>query len=870
MGGSGKTTLIAKTYNCEIVKRHFECSAWITVSQTYSIEDLFRSFIRQFYEAAKQAIPLDLITMSYRQLVEMLVNYLDRKRYLVVLDDVWDTELWNNIKVALPNSQHGCRVIITTRMDDIAAKSFEVGSDIHHIKPMEENEAWTLFCMKAFPWNARRCPEELENLAKDVVEKCQGLPLAVVSLGGKCKMHDMLRELALSKAEEEKFCALYDEQIGARREEGAIRRLSIQGSQAEIKLWEGMTQLRSFLLFVSETIDSTMINKFLSGFKLLRVLDLKGAPIDTFPDHVVSLFNLRYLNLKRTRIKKLPESVGRLFNLETLDLRRSQVEALPNGIVNLKTLQYLLSYQLKDGTYLDFNSVIGTRFPPKLNTLNNLQVLGYVEANSIVVKEIKSMTQLVRLDITDVEGSHEEDLCFAIQNMRLLRRLYVKAAKEDQILCLDALKSPPPFLEKLILFGKLDNIPQWFKSLQNLRQLSLSWSRLAIDPLSHIEALPNLRRLFLNKVHEEQHLEFKNGFRSLEILGIYYCDNLQSLTIDKGVMPGLKKLGIGSCGMLKEVPSGLKYLTKLQELWLINLSEDLIKRIEEPSGVDRPNVHHIPKITHYNKTSSGRSIRNLSSFVDTTGFFLSSQSVALEMGARAEEGAIRRLSIQSSHAEIKPWEELDLRGAPIETFPDHVVTLFNLSTVVKEIGSMTQLVSLDITNIEGSHEDDMCFAIQNMRLLRRLSVKAAKEDGMLCLDALKSPPLFLEFLALVALLNLRRLELGQVYDELHLEFKNGFRSLQILVIYYCDNLQSIMIDKGVMPGIKFLEIGYCGMLKEVSSGIKYLAKLQELLLTNLSEDLIKRIEEPSSVDRPNVQHIPKITYQYKTSSGWST
>ncbi|KAJ4832920.1 hypothetical protein Tsubulata_007236, partial [Turnera subulata] len=400
-------------------------------------------------------------------LVEMLVNYLERKRYVVVLDDVWDTELWNNIKVALPNSQHGCRVIITTRMEDVAAKSFEVGSNIHHIKAMEENEAWTLFCMKAFPWDASRCPQELKDLAKDVIEKCHGLPLAVVCLGGLFSTKRSELELALSKSEEEKFCALYDEQIGARREEGVIRRLSVQASGTEIKPWQGMSQLRSFLLFGSGTIDSNMINKLLSGFKLLWVLDLQGAPIETLSDHIVTLFNLRYLSLARTRIKELPESIGRLYNLETLNLFESQVDALPNGIVNLKYLRYLQSSQLKDGT--------------------------------IVVKEIRSMTQLVRLEITNIEGSHEEDLCFAIHNVHLLRRLYVKAAKEDQILCLDALKSPPPFLERLISVGKLENIPQWLKSLQNLRELALYWSRLTNDPLSHLEALPNLRRLELAK-----------------------------------------------------------------------------------------------------------------------------------------------------------------------------------------------------------------------------------------------------------------------------------------------------------------------------------------------------------------------------------
>ncbi|KAJ4837097.1 hypothetical protein Tsubulata_027278 [Turnera subulata] len=523
MGGSGKTTLIAKTYNCEIVKRHFECSAWITVSQTYSIEDLFKSFIRQFYEAANETIPLDLATMSYRELVETLVNYLERKRYIVVLDDVWDTELWNKIKVALLNSWHGCRVIITTRMDDVAAKSFEVGSNVHHIKAMEENEAWTLFCVKAFPWNARRCPQELEDLAKDVVEKCQGLPLAVVSSGGL---------------------------------------FSTKRSELEWK-----TTYNSLNLELNN-------NNMLKPIKSILLLSYNDLP-----------YRMKHCFLHCCTV----DGRGIYREYQGIDTRRIADRYLPNGIVNLKNLQYLVSNQLKDEAYDDFNRMIGTRFPPKMNTLNNLQVFGYVEANSIVVKEIRSLTQLVILEIVNIEGSDEEDLCLEIQNMRLLRRLYVKAAKKDGILCLDALKSPPPFLEFLVL---------------NLRHLGLNWSRLTNDPLSHLEALRNLRCLYLGKAYEELHLEFKNAFGSLEILGIFDCQNLHSITIDKGVMPGHKELVIRSCRMMKEVATGIKYLTKLQEL----------RGTIEPSGVDRPNVQHIPKITYYYKTSKGWSIRNLSSF----------------------------------------------------------------------------------------------------------------------------------------------------------------------------------------------------------------------------------------------------------------
>ena len=48
MGGSGKTTLVANTYNNDDVKKHFDCCAWITISQAYELEDLLRSMSRDF------------------------------------------------------------------------------------------------------------------------------------------------------------------------------------------------------------------------------------------------------------------------------------------------------------------------------------------------------------------------------------------------------------------------------------------------------------------------------------------------------------------------------------------------------------------------------------------------------------------------------------------------------------------------------------------------------------------------------------------------------------------------------------------------------------------------------------------------------
>ncbi|KAF2297019.1 hypothetical protein GH714_014717 [Hevea brasiliensis] len=185
MGGSGKTTLVAKTYNDETVKSYFECCAWITVSQTYTRDDLLRSLIKEFHQSRKEEVPNDLGTKDFKDLVGILIGHLEQKKYLVVLDDVWDTNLWEAIKVSLPNNQFGSRIMLTTRKQDVGSYSSDVRSHILTIKPLKEEEAWDLFCMKAFSsCRGNSCPKELEPWALELVRKCKGLPLAVVALGG--------------------------------------------------------------------------------------------------------------------------------------------------------------------------------------------------------------------------------------------------------------------------------------------------------------------------------------------------------------------------------------------------------------------------------------------------------------------------------------------------------------------------------------------------------------------------------------------------------------------------------------------------------------------------------------------------------------
>ncbi|OAY23910.1 hypothetical protein MANES_18G117100v8 [Manihot esculenta] len=195
MGGSGKTTLVAKTCNNETAKSYFDCYAWVTVSQTYARDDLLRKLIKECHESGKARVPNDLGTKDFKDLVEYLIGYLKHKKYLVILDDVWDISLWENIKASLPNNEFGSRIIFTTRNEDVGSFSSNVRSHMLTIKPLKNEEAWDLFCKKAFFSNPdKSCPEELKPLALELVGKCDGLPLAIVALGGVMSSKKSTRE----------------------------------------------------------------------------------------------------------------------------------------------------------------------------------------------------------------------------------------------------------------------------------------------------------------------------------------------------------------------------------------------------------------------------------------------------------------------------------------------------------------------------------------------------------------------------------------------------------------------------------------------------------------------------------------------------
>uniref|UniRef100_A0A0D9XQI9 Uncharacterized protein n=1 Tax=Leersia perrieri TaxID=77586 RepID=A0A0D9XQI9_9ORYZ len=690
MGGLGKTTLALDVYEREKIK--FPVHAWITVSQTYTTISLLRQFVRQVvlneqesFESKKDAIN----KMGVNELIEELNRKAENfTTCLIVLDDVWDQNVYFEIQGVLKNLQ-ACRIIITTRMEHVAVLA---PSECHlKIQVLGEADAFNLFCRRAF-YNRKghRCPPDLENVAASIVRKCKGLPLAIVTMGGlmssklpterawqqmynqlrselaknddvktilklsyhalsadqkncflfcslfpedypisceslvrywvaegfavrvehngpedvaeinlmelihrnmleveehdelgrvsSCKLHDIVRNLALSIAKQERFGHAND--FGAMEKiDWEVRRLSLflnndKGCASIVKF----PHLRTLLGTISQ--PPGMLSSIFSESKYLTVLELQDSDITEVPESIGKLFNLRYIGLRRTRLRSLPESIEKLSNLQTLDIKLSKIERLPEGITKIKKLRHLLADRYADETQSGFRYITAIKAPKDLSNLEELQTLQTMESSKHLAEQLKKLMKLRCVWIDNISSADCANIFPTLSNMPSLSSLLLSAKDENEPLCFESLKPTSTKLQVLIIRG------QWTKSTLDypifcshdihLKYLSVSWCHLGEDPLGILSSrLENLTYLRLNNMHSAKRLVLDaTAFPCLKTLVLMQMPDVNQIKIMNGALPVIEGLYILALSGLESVPPGIETLRTLKKLWLIDLHRD--------------------------------------------------------------------------------------------------------------------------------------------------------------------------------------------------------------------------------------------------------------------------------------------------------
>ncbi|KAL7617000.1 hypothetical protein Lser_V15G03745 [Lactuca serriola] len=176
MGGIGKTTLAKLLYNEQKVKDHFEVRAWVCVSEECDVFNISKAIFQAVTGQNKDFANLDLLHVALKE-------ELSKKRFLLVLDDVWneDDSKWEQIQSPLLVGAPGSRIIVTTRSTRVA--SVMDSQQTYPLGVLSNEDALSLFAQHALGEKNFDKHPTLKLFGEGMVQKCGRLPLALTALG---------------------------------------------------------------------------------------------------------------------------------------------------------------------------------------------------------------------------------------------------------------------------------------------------------------------------------------------------------------------------------------------------------------------------------------------------------------------------------------------------------------------------------------------------------------------------------------------------------------------------------------------------------------------------------------------------------------
>ncbi|GLT44961.1 hypothetical protein SLA2020_188320 [Shorea laevis] len=176
MGGVGKTTLAQLVYN-EVKPESFELKAWVCVSDQIDIPSITRIVL--------EAVGGKCDSNDLNLLQQELNNKLSNKKFLLVLDDIWneDYSLWDSLQKPFLSGAAGSKIMITTRSEHVV-QIMRGKSTTHHLEVLKDEDCLSIFAQHALGADNFDAYPSLKEVGEKIVKKCKGLPLAAKTLGG--------------------------------------------------------------------------------------------------------------------------------------------------------------------------------------------------------------------------------------------------------------------------------------------------------------------------------------------------------------------------------------------------------------------------------------------------------------------------------------------------------------------------------------------------------------------------------------------------------------------------------------------------------------------------------------------------------------
>ncbi|KAM3321215.1 hypothetical protein P3S67_008417 [Capsicum chacoense] len=569
MGGVGKTTLAKHIHN-RLIDDHRYQVCWLTVSQGFSVKGL--------QDELAKFVKLDLSNEAdeHRRSAKLKGAFQKMNKMVIILDDVWDRLSFEKL------GDPGYKLILTTRSNEVCRK---MGCQkLLEVKTLNADDAWELF-RKGLGFETQLSPD-IERVAKSMAERCEGLPLGLITLAGSMRGVTDIREWrnALNEFPEDMesdvfkvlkysydrlrdttmqecflYCALYPEDCEILRDELIGRFIMeglVKGSSMEDEFNHGHTILNKLVkLCLLEATVNLLRYEAVRMHDLLREMALRittdkprymvragiGPQVLEEQDWVSNLDRVSFYD---SEIKRIPEEMSpNCPTLSTLILSNCYLTMIPGPFFqymnNLQVLDLSNNFALMDLPScisnleslraLSLRGCSQLKSVPPLGKLKNLREL---DVYSTGIEEVpQGMENLVKLKVLDMGGTGLDELPKEILP-KLSHLQYLNLPR-----CMNAPGEDLASLELLEVFGgrfcDLHNFHKFISSLHNYEKdlcYSIFVGQVNIDR-GFDDYIPKQRRVIVEDytIEAATSIFLPHGIDSLQICK---CHGLSSCFVD--------------------------------------------------------------------------------------------------------------------------------------------------------------------------------------------------------------------------------------------------------------------------------------------------------------------------------------------------
>ncbi|KAK7359118.1 hypothetical protein VNO77_01064 [Canavalia gladiata] len=827
MGGLGKTTLAQLVFNHQMVVNHFDLRIWVCVSEDFNLKRVSKAIIESASGQGCEDFDLEPLQRNLQELVQ-------GKRYLLVLDDVWndDQEKWERLKYVLTCGAKGASVLVTTRLTMVASIMGTVPP--HQLSMLSENDCWELFKQRAFGPNEGE-HAELLVIGKEIVKKCKGVPLAAKALGS----------LLRFKREETEWLYVKDSKLWSlpQDENSIMPALRLSYFNLPVKLRHCFAYCALFpkdeKISKQFLIELWMANGFISSDDMLKGKDI-GEEV----------WNELYWRsfFQDVEIDKF----GKITSFKIHDLVHDLAQSVTEEVCYITDENVQISW------------------PERIRHLSISCRGSFDQPYSMQFHLVKSLKTCImpNYDYADQLSPH-------ILKCHSLRVLYMMR--------LEKLSSSIGHLKHLrylnLSSGFFKTLPKSLCRLWNLQILKLEDCHYLQKLPHHLKCLKSLQHLCLRNCISLSSLPPKIGeLTSLRTLNTYFVGKKRGfLLAELGCLNLKGELHIKNLERVKSVVDAKnanmanKYLTDLQLTWGRNEESELQEDVEQILEMLQPHTQHLQTLCvegytggHFPQWMGSPSLKNLRhlELVDCKN--------CLHLPMLGKLPSLKRLEIHNmNHVKYLDNESyisgvaggfMVLESLILEKLPNLIglsrengENMFPLLSIlqISECPKLTlpYLPSLSILGIVGKCNQDLLSSIRELHSLESLQFNGNEEltsfpEGMFQ--------------------NLSSLKILDIYKYSKLEVLTteiiNLNSIQELYINYCDSLEPLM--EQVLQGLRSLRSLEIVRNRKfnLSAGFQHLTSLEVLTIGSCPEveHFPEALQHMTTLQSLNLYDLPNL------------